>query len=128
VIYIDSSVLLASVFAEPRSPPETLWDENLSSSSLLTYEVWVRINAYGLVASHGNLASARLNRVNLTELSEPALARALRPFPVPIRTLDAFHLATMDFLRRQGQTIDLASYDNRLRAAARSLGIMLAEV
>jgi len=31
VIYLDSSVLLASVFREPQSPRATIWDEELTS-------------------------------------------------------------------------------------------------
>jgi hypothetical protein len=64
--------------------------------------------------------------VNLVELSEPALARALLPFPVRIRTLDALHLATIEFLRRQGEPVELASYDSRLVAAAAAVGISVA--
>ena len=126
MIYIDSAVLLASAFAEPRSPPAALWDENLGSSRLLAYEVWTRIHAYGVAASHGNLTAARLSRVSLTELGQSVLARALQPFPVPVRPLDALHLATMDYLRRQGEAVELASYDNRLIAAAEALGIPIA--
>jgi predicted nucleic acid-binding protein len=111
VIYLDSSVLLASVFREPRSPRATLWEEELASSRLLAYEVWTRLNAYELAASHGDRASARLHRVNLVELSERVLARALEPFPIPLRALDALHLATMDFLRRRSEAVELASYD-----------------
>jgi predicted nucleic acid-binding protein len=128
VIYIDSSVLLADLFTEPRSPPETLWDDDLASSQLLAYEVWNRINAHGLMTSHGSRAEGLLARVNLTEMSQPALARALEPFPVAVRTLDALHLATMDFLRGNGVPIELASYDGRLLAAARALGIAAAEL
>jgi predicted nucleic acid-binding protein len=126
VIYVDSSVLLADLFAEPRSPPETLWDEDLASSRLLVYEVWNRINAQGLMISHGDRARGLLARVNLTEMSERALARALEPFPIGVRTLDALHLATMHFIRQGGESVRLASYDNRLIAAAQALGIALA--
>jgi predicted nucleic acid-binding protein len=58
-------------------------------------------------------------------MSQIALARALEPWPVSLRTLDALHLATMDFLRLQGEAVKLASYDTRLVAAARALGIPL---
>ena len=57
-----------------------------------------------------------------------ALRRALRPFPVPVRTLDALHLATAIFLNAESDPVQLASYDNRLRAAAQTLGIPLAEL
>ena len=79
MIYLDSSVLLASVFGESRSPPGTLWDDELTSSHLLRYEVWTRLNAYGLALSHGDRASARLDRVYFVELGQPTLARALEP-------------------------------------------------
>jgi predicted nucleic acid-binding protein len=79
-----------------------------------------------LALSHGHRAKARLDRVNFVELGERALERALEPFPVPLRTLDALHLATMDFLRRQGEEIELASYDNRLVAAAQAVSIRAA--
>jgi predicted nucleic acid-binding protein len=123
VIYVDSSVLLADLFAEPRSPPERLWDEDLASSQLRAYEVRNRIHVYGLVPSHGAWARGLLARVNLTAMSEAALARALEPFPVAVRTLDALHLATMDFIRQSGEPVQLASYDNRLIVAAQALGI-----
>jgi hypothetical protein len=52
-----------------------------------------------------------------------ARARALEPFETPVRTLDALHLASIEFLRERGQSVELASYDDRLTAAARALGI-----
>ena len=125
MIYVDSSVLLADFSLSP-DPPVTLWDADLASSRLLTYEVWNRINAYGLMISHSSRARGLLARVNLTEMSATALARALEPFSVAVRTLDALHLATMEFLRNQGESVTLASYDNRLLTAAQALGISIA--
>jgi len=46
----------------------------------------------------------------------------------PVRTLDALHLASAEFLRRRGQPIELATYDERLLAAAQSLGVPIAVV
>ena len=126
MIYADSSVLLADLLAERRVPPATLWDEDLASSRLLAYEVWNRIHAHGLTTSHGERAAGLLARINLTEMGQRALARALEPWPVSLRTLDALHLATMEFLRSTGEPVELASYDGRLIAAARSLAIPIA--
>jgi predicted nucleic acid-binding protein len=126
VIYLDSSVLLADLFAEAKAPPETLWNEELGSSHLLAYEVWNRLNACGRALSHGDRARGLLARVNLTEMNELALARAREPFPTAVRTLDALHLATIEFLRVRGEAVELASYDNRLLAAAQALEIPLA--
>jgi hypothetical protein len=61
------------------------------------------------------------------DLTQPILARALEPFPISVRTLDALHLATIEFLRERGQEIDLASFDKRLMAGALALGIPLYE-
>jgi hypothetical protein len=54
-------------------------------------------------------------------MAPQVLARALEPFPTAVRTLDALHLAAMEFLRTSGQTVELACYDERLLAAARAM-------
>jgi uncharacterized protein len=59
-------------------------------------------------------------------MTAAVLARALEPFPIRVRTLDGLHLATVDFLRTQGEPVELASYDKRLVAAARALEIPIA--
>lgn len=125
MIYLDTSVVLAQLLAEDRVPPPALWTEPLISSRLLEYELWTRIHARRLGASHGELARTLLARVAFLELAAPVLARALEPFSIPVRTLDALHLASMDFLRNQGQIISLASYDDRLVAVARGLDVDL---
>jgi hypothetical protein len=121
LIYLDTSVALAHLLAEDRAPPEGLWQETLISSRLLEYEIWTRIHARKLTRSHADEVRSLLSRVALVELSPPVLARALEPFPKPVRTLDALHLASMDFLLKQGQTVTLASYDDRLINRARAL-------
>ena len=55
-------------------------------------------------------------------MSRKTLARALRPFLPPLRTLDGLHLATMHFLRAEGASVTLASFDKRLLAAAAAEG------
>lgn len=128
MIYLDSSVALAHLLTEDRLPPDTLWGEPLISSRLLEYEIWNRIHARKLARSHGDEVRALIGRVALIELTPPVLARALEPFPTPVRTLDALHLASMEFLRAQGQLVELASYDERLVATAKGIGIPLFEL
>jgi hypothetical protein len=128
VIYVDSSVALAQLLAEDRVPPAWLWRESLITSRLLEYEVWTRIHARGLVHSHGDLVREFVLRLALVEMAAPVLARALEPFPRPVRTLDALHLASVEFLRAYGQRVTLASYDDRQRAAAAAMGIELADL
>jgi predicted nucleic acid-binding protein len=123
VIYLDTSVALAHLLAEDRVPPGDLWDQTLISSRLLEYELWSRIHARRLARSHGELVRQLLVRLALIELAAPVLGRALEPFPTPVRTLDALHLASIDFLRDRGQDVQLASYDERQIHAARAIGI-----
>jgi predicted nucleic acid-binding protein len=127
VIYLDSSVALAHLLAEDRLPPEELWQQELVSSRLLEYEVWNQIHARRLDRSHGDAVRTLIGRVAFLELAAPVLARALDPFPIQVRTLDALHLASIEFLRLRQQQIELASYDERLIAAARALHIPLYE-
>jgi hypothetical protein len=58
-------------------------------------------------------------------MTPAVLARALEPWPVSIRTLDALHLASIEFLRSHRQDVTLASYDSRIIAAAQTLSIPL---
>lgn len=123
MIYVDTSVALAHLLAEDKTPPARLWRETLVASRLLQYELWIRIHARGLAKTHGELARQLIGRLALVELAPPVLARALEPFPTPVRTLDALHLASLEFLRRNGQKVQLASYDSRMLRCARRLHI-----
>jgi len=125
LIYVDTSVLLAQLLAEDRQPPGRLWLEPLVASRLLHYEAWTRLHAGGLTTSHGDALRAALARVAVVELQPLVLQRALEPFPTPTRTLDAIHLASIEFLRSHGQAVALATYDDRMLAAARALGVPL---
>jgi hypothetical protein len=125
VIYLDTSVALAHLLAEDRRPPDSLWAQPLVSSRLLEHELWTRMHARGLGTSHGDLARQLLGRISFLELIGEVLRRAKEPFPVPVRTLDALHLASLHFLHQQGVTIALATYDARLLGAARALELPL---
>lgn len=121
MIYLDTSVLLAHLLAEDRSPPPAIWDEPLVASRLMEYEAWVRLRSRGLEESHGAHLRDALARVGFLEMVGPVLERAVTGFPVPLRTLDALHLASADFLRSQGAPVRLASYDERLLEGARAV-------
>jgi predicted nucleic acid-binding protein len=125
LIYIDTSVVLAHLLAEDRTPPPRLWLEPLVASRLLHFETWTRIHAKGLAVSHGEALRANLARIAVIEMQPFVLQRACEPFPAPVRTLDALHLAAIEFLRTHGQTVALASYDQRMKDAARALSIPL---
>ena len=121
MIYVDTSILLAQLLAEDRRPPPRLWESPLASSRLVEYETWTRLHARKLGASHGPAARELLARIAMVELSPLVLARALESFPAPLRTLDALHWASFEYLRGQRLEIRLATYDERLASVARKL-------
>jgi predicted nucleic acid-binding protein len=125
LIYVDTSVVLAHLLSEDRTPPAKLWAEPLVASRLLHYETWARIHTRGLGASHGEAVRATLARIAIVEMHPLVLQRALDPFPASVRTLDGLHLASLEFLRTNGQAVTLATYDERMTTAARALGIPL---
>lgn len=125
MIYLDTSVALPHLLAEDETPPDELWRETLVSSRLFEYEIWTRIRARNLAATHTQAAQALLSRVAFLELIGEVLARARAPFPVPVRTLDTPHLASLQFPQEQDQPIQLATYDRRVVDAAVEAGVPL---
>ncbi len=125
MIYLDTSVVLARLFAEDRSPPDGFWSQTLVASRLLEFEVFNRLQARADAASYAVDARQLVDRVNLLEMSEAVLGRALLPFLPAVHTQGALHLATMDLLRGQGLSIAVATYDQRLAQAAVGLGFAL---
>jgi len=125
VIYLDTSVALAHLLAEDRRPPDDLWTEELWSSKVLEYELWNHLHARDLARSHADLARLLLARVSLLALDPAVLSRALQPFPMPTRRLDALHLASASYLRERGADVQVATYDERLAGAAEGIGLRL---
>ncbi len=122
-VYLDTSVALAQLLAEDRTPPPQLWKERLISSKLLEYETWTRIHSRKLGRSHSDAVRLLLGRISTVEMISTILTRATEPFPGSVRTLDALHLATILFLQEGGQQLSLASYDENMTKVARALKI-----
>jgi predicted nucleic acid-binding protein len=127
VIYLDTSVALAQLLAEDRQPPPEFWGQDLVSSRLIEHELWCRIHARDLGRTHGDAVRRLVARVARVELIPDVLERSLAPFPTPVRTLDALHLATATWLIERGHDVRLATYDERMARAASALGITLYE-
>ena len=121
MIYLDTSVMLAWLLAEDRRPDDALWNETLVASRLLEYEVWTRLHTRNLFDSLGESARNLLGRVAFVEMAPRVLGRAVEGFPLPVRTLDALHLASFSFLLESGQAVRLASYDQRMLDVAQAL-------
>ncbi len=128
MIYLDASVVLAELFAEDRRPSPGFWKNPFVSSRLLEYEIWTRFHASGAAARHGEAVRQLLSAVSFLELAPTVLARTVDPFPAPVRTLDALHLATaLYFAERQRKRLEVATYDLRMAAAARAVGLEVVE-
>ena len=128
MIYLDTSVALAHLLAEDYRPPDWIWNETLIASRLLEYELWSRLHAKNLEESHADAGHALIARIAFLELSATVLARALEPFPAPVRTPDALHLASAHYLLDSGQPLQLATYDRRMVTAARAMEIPLIDL
>lgn len=127
MIYVDTSVALAQLLAEDRHPEKAFWKQDLVSSRLLEYELWTGLHRRRLGGTHGEAAQTLVQSLAIVELSRHVLRRAIEPFAVPVRTLDALHLATLEFLGEQGIEIRLATYDQRLGRVATACGFELAD-
>ncbi len=123
MIYLDTSVVLAHVFAEDIRPGPELWTaDDLITSRLTEYECWVRLHAYGRGEPDDAVLAATLAFVDMLELDDEVCARSRAPFPTPVRTLDALHLSAADYMRSRGFSMTVATYDLRMRAGAEALG------
>ncbi|HEX9823080.1 MAG TPA: PIN domain-containing protein [Actinomycetota bacterium] len=123
MIYVDTSVVLAQLLAEDRRPAARFWEQPLITSRLTEYEVWTRVHGRRLATTHGDAAREILARLSLLELAPDVLARALEPFPARVRTLDALHLASLEYLRDRRLEVRLATYDRRMAEAARAMHV-----
>ena len=131
IAYLDSSVLLRLVLVEPGRLREWPKVEQGVTSALTEVECLRTLDRLVLRgALAGEDAAERraviyglLEAVELVELGAGVLARAAQPFPVPLGTLDAIHLATALLWRERGErALAFATHDAALALAARASG------
>jgi len=132
IAYLDTSALLRVVLGEPGALSALRSCEALVSSELLAVESLRTIDRLRLqgalsaeeAASRRRTTAEWLEAVDLVLLQRPILARASEPFPTPLGTLDALHLATaLVWQDRMHQAIVMATHDRDLALAVRSYGI-----
>ena len=135
IAYVDSSVLLLVVLSQPDRLPEWTAIEKAVTSALTEVECLRTLDRrlrQGLLdpedlADRRGLVLRLLERMDRVDVSPAVLRRAADPFPTPLGTLDAIHLATA-ILWREGRTEApvLATHDGRLATAARATGFATA--
>lgn len=132
IVYLDTSALLRLVLGEPGALEELLSAQAMVSSELLAVESLRTIDRLRLqgsmsaeeAASRRATATEWLEAVDLVLLRRPILARASEPFPTPLGTLDALHLATaLVWQDRTSQALVMATHDRDLALASRSFGV-----
>lgn len=133
IVYVDTSVLLRIVLGQPDRLPE--WSSiTLVVTSALTEVESLRTldrrRRQGLLddqelADRRGLTLRLLDRMDRVDVSPAVLRRAAEPFPTPLGTLDAIHVATA-VLWGQGRAAlpTLATHDTEMATAGRSLGFV----
>jgi predicted nucleic acid-binding protein len=132
IAYLDSSALLRLVLREPGALEQVMSAEALVSSELLAVECLRTLDRLRLQGSlsleeavaRRNAVAEWLESVDLVLLQRSVLSRASEPFPTPLGTLDALHLATALLWReRMGKQLVMATHDQGLALAARAFGL-----
>ena len=130
--YIDASVVLRLVLGEPHRLAEWKRVESAVASALTEVECLRTLDRLGRtgalteieVASRREEVYRLLEAVEVVDITRPILRRASEPFPAPLGTLDAIHLATAIAWRDARETpLVIATHDKALGTAARSVGL-----
>jgi predicted nucleic acid-binding protein len=129
--YADASVVLRVVLRQPKPLREWGTFEAVFTSALLRAECLRTLDRYvfrGLIdletaGAHRAEFRRIFNSFDWVGVRQKILSRAADPFPSPLGTLDAIHLATALALRDDGETdFVFATHDTELGAAARAMG------
>ncbi|MEA3245486.1 MAG: type II toxin-antitoxin system VapC family toxin [Gemmatimonadota bacterium] len=132
IAYLDASVVLRLVLGEPDKLTEWRRVESAVASALTEVECLRTLDRLGRagalreqeVAARRGEVYRLLEGVEIVDVARPILRRASEPFPVPIGTLDAIHLATALAWRDATETaLVIATHDRALATAARSVGL-----
>ena len=134
VAYLDSSVVLRYILLGEATIRHALAFPRAVSSELIEIEcrrVLHRCRLVGelddetLAAAHQRL-DAVLSGIDLLQMSTQIKRRAMEPFPVHVRTVDALHVATALTLAGDADGTALFSHDKGMNLCARCLGLTAA--
>ena len=130
--YLDSSVVLRIILGHGRRLKEWKNVRRAVASALVEVECLRTIDRIRLgqrprdpeVATRREAVFRLMDEVEVVEPGRAILGRAAQPFPTPLGTLDAIHLATAMLWRELNDAdIVMATHDAALGMAARSSGI-----
>ena len=130
--YVDASALLRVVFTEPGPVVPLSPSDRVVSSQLVVVESFRAIDRARLTGAIDDRTTAG-KRKELTDLlamldlypvDQRVIDRARGSFAVPLRSLDAIHVATAEVLAAEadGETVEFWTHDERQAVAALSRG------
>ncbi len=132
--YLDSSVALRVILGARGALRKWKTLEHVISSALIEVECLRTLDRFRLaehiaaeeIAVRRQAVYDLVSRMDIVDITQPVLARASQPLPVPLKTLDAIHLATAMLWREAEQTeIEIATHDEALALAARAIGFQV---
>jgi predicted nucleic acid-binding protein len=132
IVYLDSSVVLRVVLGQPGRLAEWQSVRHGVASALAELECLRTLDRLRLrggfpdqeLAPRREAVFRLFEEVELVEPTRPVLTRAAQPFPTPLGTLDAIHLATALLVQERGTPgLVMATHDTALGLAARSCGL-----
>lgn len=129
-LYVDTSVLLRVVLAEPGRLREWSRSRHWVSSELIRLESLRTIDRARVQFALPDRAVAvrrasvldHLRAFDLVRLDQTVLERAAEPFPTSLGTLDAIHLASALRVRERYEDLGFATHDRELAIAATAVG------
>jgi len=132
IAYVDTSVLLSSVFAQGPDPVDWRSLDGLFSSELLEIEGFRTVDRFRRSGFGDDETATRqmeavkawLRRIDLVPVSPQVLRRAGDAFRTSLKTLDAVHLATALLWEHDNGPLDVfLTHDEQLGRAARAYNI-----
>lgn len=135
IAYLDSSVILRVLLRQPDALREWNRIELGVASFLVQVECLRTLDRLRLRSRLSDEVIARLREavfrvmehLEIVEMNNIVLDRASQPFATELGTLDAIHLASALLWRETtGQDLVMATHDEALATAARSMGLHVA--
>jgi predicted nucleic acid-binding protein len=129
-VYVDSSVIVATTLDQPGALRGIRWAAAVSSE-LIVADLLRTLDRLRLAANTPDAELAQLRqeaernlaKLDLVPIDRAVLRRAGGAFPMPVKTLDAVHLATALLWVEQAGDIVFLTLDRQLANAARACGL-----
>lgn len=131
-VYLDASVVLRLVLGEAHALTRRQQFDGAVASALMeveclrTLDRMTRLGALSAdeVAKRRMAVYRLIEEVEVVDVNGTVLRRASEPFPTPLGTLDAIHLATAIAWRdARDASLTMATHDKSLATAARAVGL-----